>query len=115
MAGALRSARYDVERHRRARLAIQLATAETNELARGFARKPSAPGRRPAPRPRRIMAGAGVGLLVAGGAAGTYLAVAGSLSALRADPAAPPEPAVAAPASRHAFVPALPDEHLVPP
>jgi hypothetical protein len=114
LAGALRSARYDVERHRQTRRAVHLATAETNELARGYATPTRVP-RRPSPRPqapRRMMAGAGVGLLVAGGAAGTYLAVAGSLSALRADPS-PMEPAVAAPAVPTNPAPVLPDEHLV--
>ena len=115
VAGALRSARYDVERHRRARRVIHLATAETNELARGFASAPR-PVRavRPSPRPksRRVMAGAGVGLLVAGGAAGTYLAVAGSLSALRADPPSV-DPAIAVAAAPSTLAPVLPDEHLV--
>ncbi|WP_330186201.1 hypothetical protein KZZ52_50815 [Dactylosporangium sp. AC04546] len=96
LAGAWRSARYDVMRHRRRRVLLRLAGAETAEFGprghRGLhvAKRP----------PRRIAAGAGVALLVAGGAAGTYLAVASSLTALTSDPAQPPmaQPAAPAPA-----------------
>ncbi|GGM80615.1 hypothetical protein ACFFX1_48760 [Dactylosporangium sucinum] len=101
LAGAWRSARYDVTRHRRRRLMVRLAGAETAEFGprghRGLhvAKRP----------PRRIAAGAGVALLVAGGAAGTYLAVAGSLTALRPGPAQPPAAQPAAPAPATATVP----------
>lgn len=93
VAGAWRSLRYDmqsqVDSHRRSRL----LTAETTEMARHDVLHRG--------RPRqRLVAMGGVALLVAGGAAGTYLAVAGSLTALTADTplpavAAAPEPVVA--------------------
>jgi hypothetical protein len=89
VAGAWRSARYDVDRAVGRHRATRLRHAETTELSP-----------RDLPRRRyRIASTGGVVLLVAGGAAGTYLAVAGSLTALRtpvdvdaAPVAAPVEP-----------------------
>lgn len=89
--GAWRSACYDVYRQVGRRQLAQLLTAETAEFAaRHRARN--------VPRgPRRVAATSGVALLVAGGAAGTYLAVAGSLTALRTPPPVPVPVAAAAP------------------
>lgn len=86
--GAWRSACYDVYRQVSRRKLAQLLTQETAEFAPRH-RAPDAPR-----RPRRVAATSGVALLVAGGAAGTYLAVAGSLTALRTPP--PPAPVAAA-------------------
>ena len=80
--GAWRSACYDVYRQVSRRQLTQLLTAETAEFA---ARHRARDEPR---RPRRVAATSGVALLVAGGAAGTYLAVAGSLTALRTPPPA---------------------------
>jgi hypothetical protein len=91
VAGAWRSARYDVDRVVGQHRAVRLRHAETKELTpREFPR-----------RRYRMASTGGVVLLVAGGAAGTYLAVASSLSALRApvDPDAPPIAAPAQPSS----------------
>jgi hypothetical protein len=59
------------------------------------------------PYRNRIAATTGVALLVAGGAAGTYLAVAGSLAALQAESHEAPIAAPAAPAPGGTTVPAL--------
>jgi hypothetical protein len=91
LAGALRSARYDVDRHRAVRRALRLATAETSEYAPRPRPYPTTrPPYRDEPRSRRVVTTTGVALLVAGGAAGTYLAVAGGLTALTADQSAQP-------------------------
>ena len=98
LAGAWRSARYDVGQHLNRRRMLRLTSAETAEFGprrhRGLhvAKRP----------PKRVAAATGVVLLVAGGAAGTYLAVAGSLTALRTSPSQPPvaAPAVPVPSSR---------------
>jgi hypothetical protein len=113
LAGAWRSARYDVHRHLEERRELRLATAETTELPGASvvraAPRPRLTPRRPhgePPRPRRVLANTGVALLVAGGAAGTYLAVAGTLTALTRNPAVPsaagtaPQPQVATEARR---------------
>ncbi|MEV4512871.1 hypothetical protein AB0K00_28350 [Dactylosporangium sp. NPDC049525] len=93
--GAWRSACYDVYRQVSRRKLAQLLTDETTEFAARH-RARDVPR-----RPRRVAATSGVALLVAGGAAGTYLAVAGSLTALRMPPpvsvAAAAEPTFAAP------------------
>jgi hypothetical protein len=114
LGGTWRSARYDVHRRLAVRRALRLASAETTELP-GAAVTMAAPRRRrPAtrrpygepPRPRRMVASTGVALLVAGGAAGTYLAVAGTLTALTRVPPVPsaggpaPQPVVATEAHR---------------
>jgi hypothetical protein len=78
--GAWRSACYDVYRQVSRRKLAQLLTDETTEFAARH-RARDVPR-----RPRRVAATSGVALLVAGGAAGTYLAVAGSLTALRMPP-----------------------------
>ncbi|GAA2644784.1 hypothetical protein GCM10010399_93380 [Dactylosporangium fulvum] len=88
VAGAWRSACYDVNRRRMR----QLNRAETAEFGPWHHRGLHRP-------PRRVAAATGVALLVAGGAAGTYLAVAGSLSALTTQPAEPPLAAPASPAA----------------
>lgn len=90
--GAWRSACYDVYRQVSRRKLTQLLTQDTAEFAPRH-RAPHAPR-----RPRRVAATSGVALLVAGGAAGTYLAVAGSLTALRTPPAPAPLAAAAEPA-----------------
>ncbi|GIG50905.1 hypothetical protein ACFO1B_42905 [Dactylosporangium siamense] len=89
--GAWRSACYDVYRQVSRRKLVQLLTDETTEFAARH-RARDVPR-----RPRRVAATSGVALLVAGGAAGTYLAVAGSLTAMRTPPA---PPAVAAAAEK---------------
>ncbi|WP_432829479.1 hypothetical protein [Dactylosporangium sp. CA-092794] len=103
VAGAWRSACYDISRHALQRRVVRLGMAETAEFGpRGHR------GRHVARRPqrRRVAATTGVALLVAGGAAGTYLAVAGSLTALRAEPFEAPIAAPAAPAPSTEFPPA---------
>ena len=121
--GAWRSARYDVDRHIGHHRATKLQRAETAEMVvrqivwqnrpspRPHHRSTELPwaGRRPAaplsplPQPkkprRRAVATTGVALLVAGGAAGTYLAVAGSLVGMNADAQEPVGPPLAAPAT----------------
>jgi hypothetical protein len=98
VAGAWRSARYDVLRQIGVYRAAKLLTAETTELARadliGYRHRQRSGVR----SPQRVVATTGVALLVAGGAAGTYLAVAGGLAALTADPLAPTVAAPAPPA-----------------
>lgn len=79
--GAWRSACYDIYRQLSQRKQTHLLTDETAEFA--VRNRAGSPPR----RPRRVAATGGVALLVAGGAAGTYLAVAGSLTALRTPPA----------------------------
>jgi hypothetical protein len=93
--GAWRSACYDVYRQVSRRKLAQLLTDETTEFAARH-RARDLPR-----RPRRVAATSGVALLVAGGAAGTYLAVAGSLTAMRTPPTPPapsatPSPSVSA-------------------
>lgn len=115
--GAWRSARYDVDRHVGHHRAVRLQRAETAEIVvreivwqrrpspGRHHRSPEMPwaGRRPAPQKaepakpvapikqrRRAVATTGVALLVAGGAAGTYLAVAGSLVGVNHDRQDPP-------------------------
>jgi hypothetical protein len=98
VAGASRSARYDVLRQLGLYRAAKLLTAETTELARAdfiAYRHRHRSGVQP---PHRVVAATGVALLVAGGAAGMYLAVAGGLAALTADPLAPTVAAPAPPA-----------------
>jgi hypothetical protein len=119
--GAWRSARYDVDRHVGHHRATKLRQAETAEMVvrqivwqkRPSPRRPHRStelpwaGRRPVaqlsqpPQPkkprRRAVATTGVALLVAGGAAGTYLAVAGSLVGMNADAQEPVGPPLAAP------------------
>ncbi|GAA0728006.1 hypothetical protein Drose_29620 [Dactylosporangium roseum] len=92
VAGAWRSACYDLDRHVNRRRTHRLTRAETAEFGPWHHRGLHRP-------PRRVAAVTGVALLVAGGAAGTYLAVVGSLSALTARPAEPPLAAPAAPAA----------------
>jgi hypothetical protein len=92
--GAVLSIRYDLERRRHKRRADALARAETADYSR-IALDPRRPQRGPRLEPqrrqqRRVVAPAGVALLVAGGAAGTYLAVAGSLTAITTDPPGTP-------------------------
>lgn len=104
VAGAWRSACYDMYRHVSRRRSVRLQMAETAEFGprnhRGLhvARSPNR---------HRIAATTGVALLVAGGAAGTYLAVAGSLTALRAESSEPPIAAPARPAGTGTPGPAL--------
>lgn len=116
VAGAWRSARYDVDRHVGHHRAVKLRHAETAEIVvrhivwqdRPSPHRRHRPvempwaGRRVAPPVtpraprRRAVAVTGVALLVAGGTAGTYLAVAGSLVGMKADaqdPAGPPQAA----------------------
>jgi hypothetical protein len=80
--GAWRSVRYDLATHRAARLSGAL----TEEFA------PSSP---PVPTPSRLVPLTGVTLLLAGGAAGAFLAISGGLAALDTGPP-PAEQAVAA-------------------
>jgi hypothetical protein len=82
--GAWRSMRYDLA----ARRAIKLAGAFTEEFA------PSGP---PVPTPSRLVPLAGVALLLAGGAAGAFVAINGGLAAVNSDPPAASPPAAAAP------------------
>ena len=94
LAGAWRSVSYDVNQQVSSHRAAKLAMADTAELARPYLRRVVAQRQQ-----RHLAATTGVALLVAGGAAGTYLAVAGGLAALTADPldqpvAAPAPPAV---------------------
>ena len=83
--GAWRSVHYDLASRR----AAKLAGAFTEEFA------PSSP---PVPTPSRLVPLAGVALLLAGGAAGAFVAISGGLAAVTADdrPAAC-RPAAAAP------------------
>jgi hypothetical protein len=121
VAGAWRSARYDVDRHVGHHRAIKLEQAETAEIVvrqivwqhRPSPHRRDRPvempwaGRQPRPVPaitpkaprRRTVAATGVALLVAGGAAGTYLAVAGSLAGVKADAHDPAGQPLAAPVS----------------
>ena len=78
-AGAWRSVRYDLDRRAEARPAARPARADGGA--------------------RRLVGAAGVGLLVAGGLAGTYFTVAGGLGLLGADTALlGPGPGAAPPA-----------------
>jgi hypothetical protein len=67
--GAWRSVRYDLTTHRAARL----AGAFTEEFE---------PGRAPVPSPSRLVPLTGVTLLLAGGAAGAFLAITGGMAAV---------------------------------
>ncbi|MEV6931271.1 hypothetical protein AB0M46_43200 [Dactylosporangium sp. NPDC051485] len=82
VAGAWRSACYDLSQHATRRRALRLRMAETAEYA---PRRHRGQHVMPNPYRSRFATGTGVALLVAGGAAGTYLAVAGGLTALRAE------------------------------
>ncbi|WP_433079131.1 hypothetical protein ACQP1P_39320 [Dactylosporangium sp. CA-052675] len=96
VAGAWRSACYDMYRHANRRRAVRLRMAETAEYGPRNHRGQhvmKTTGR------HRAAATTGVALLVAGGAAGTYLAVAGSLAALAPGPYEAPVAAPAAPAT----------------
>jgi hypothetical protein len=81
-------------RHANRRRAVRLRMAETAEYGPRNHRGQHV--MRASPR-GRAAATTGVALLVAGGAAGTYLAVAGSLAALRPEPYEAPVAAPAAP------------------
>ncbi|WP_433049592.1 hypothetical protein [Dactylosporangium sp. CS-033363] len=94
VAGAWRSACYDMYRHASRRRAVRLRMADTAEYA---PRNHRGQHVMRAPNRNKAAATTGVALLVAGGAAGTYLAVAGSLAALQPEPAEPPMAAPAAP------------------
>ncbi|MER7009323.1 hypothetical protein ABT297_40625 [Dactylosporangium sp. NPDC000555] len=96
VAGAWRSACYDVCRHANRRRAAQQRLAETAEV--GPRRHRGQHVMHGAYR-NRVAATTGVALLVAGGAAGTYLAVASSLAPLRPEPYETPVAAPAAPAT----------------
>jgi hypothetical protein len=98
VAGAWRSACYDMCRQIERRRLDRLGSAETAEFGPRHHK-----GLHIARRSNRLVATTGVALLVAGGAAGTYLAVAGGLAALTAEPFQPP---VAAPAQPFAGAPA---------
>ena len=74
--GAWRSVRYDLATNR----AAKVAGAYTEEF------RPSGP---PVPVPSRLVPLTGVTLLLAGGAAGAFLAISGGIAAL-GDPAGPP-------------------------
>jgi len=91
--GAMLSMRYDLDQYRQRRRSDALASAETADYSR-LAVDPRRPHRGPRleqPRQhRRVAAPTGVALLVAGGAAGTYLAVAGSLTAITSQPPGTP-------------------------
>ncbi len=101
--GAVLSVRHDREQRREKRRSDALAKADTADYSR-IALDPRRPQRGPRLQPqqrqqRRVVAPAGVALLVAGGAAGTYLAVAGSLTAITADPPGTPVAQPVPPAS----------------
>jgi len=85
-AGAWRSVRYDLASRRAAKLAV----AFTEEFA---------PGTPPMPAPSRLVPLTGVALLLAGGAAGAFVAINGGLAAVASKPptATPPAAAPAAP------------------
>jgi hypothetical protein len=93
--GAWRSACYDMYRHVGRRRDVRLRMAETAEYGPRSHRGQHV--MRASTR-SRAAATTGVALLVAGGAAGTYLAVAGSLAALQPEPYEAPVAAPAAPA-----------------
>ncbi|MFI5914940.1 hypothetical protein [Dactylosporangium sp. NPDC051541] len=104
VAGAWRSACYDMVRHAGRRRDVRLRMAETAEYGprnhRGqHVMRASGRG--------KAAATTGVALLVAGGAAGTYLAVAGSLAALQPEPYEAPMAAPAAPAAHPNLAPSL--------
>jgi hypothetical protein len=84
-AGAWRSVRYDLASRRAAKLAV----AFTEEFA---------PGTPPVPTPSRVVPLTGVALLLAGGAAGAFVAISGGLAAVDSAPPAPTPPPAAAPA-----------------
>ncbi|WP_432977346.1 hypothetical protein [Dactylosporangium sp. CA-233914] len=104
VAGAWRSACYDMYRHANRRRAVRLRMAETAEYG---PRNHRGQHVMRAPYRSRVAATTGVALLVAGGAAGTYLAVAGSLAALRSESYEPPVAAPAAPAPGSTSAPSL--------
>jgi hypothetical protein len=95
VAGAWRSACYDMARHAMRKRVVRLRMAETAEFGPRHHRGQHVMR---SPYRSRVAATTGVALLVAGGAAGTYLAVAGSLAALQAEPYDAPVAAPAAPA-----------------
>jgi hypothetical protein len=129
--GAWRSARYDVDRHIGHHRAVKLRHAETAEIVVRqivWQNRPSPhrrhrpvempwAGRRtaalvtPKPPRRRAVGTTGVALLVAGGAAGTYLAVAGSLVGMNADAHDPAGPPLAAP-EKSSVSATSPQEHF---
>jgi hypothetical protein len=76
--GAWRSVRYDLATNR----AAKVAGAYTEEF------RPSGP---PVPAPSRLVPLTGVTLLLAGGAAGAFLAISGGIAAI-GGPAGPPPP-----------------------
>jgi hypothetical protein len=115
VAGAWRSACYDVARHATRKRVVRLRMAETADFGPRHHRGQHVMRSSYRSRPARSRAAAttGVALLVAGGAAGTYLAVAGSLAALQAEPydgpvAAPAAPAPAAGSAPSAIRPPVP-------
>lgn len=96
--GAWRSVRYDLATRR----AAKLAGAFTEEFA------PSGP---PVPTPSRLVPLTGVALLLAGGAAGVFVAINGGLAAVTAEdpqPSSPPAVAAAAPAPASVAPPSTP-------
>ncbi|MGI5237142.1 hypothetical protein [Dactylosporangium sp. CA-139066] len=95
VAGAWRSACYDISRHATRKRSVRLRMAETADFGPRHHRGQHVMR---GPYRNRVAATTGVALLVAGGAAGTYLAVAGSLAALRPEPYEAPVAAPAAPA-----------------
>jgi hypothetical protein len=94
VAGAWRSACYDMYSHASRRRSVRLRMAETAEYGPRHHRGQHVMR---ASNRSRAAATTGVALLVAGGAAGTYLAVAGSLAALAPEPYEAPVAAPAAP------------------
>jgi hypothetical protein len=95
VAGVWRSACYDIARHATRRRVVRLRMAETADFGPRHHRGQHVMR---SPYRSRMAATTGVALLVAGGAAGTYLAVAGSLAALQSGPYEAPFAAPAAPA-----------------
>ncbi|GAA3451109.1 hypothetical protein [Dactylosporangium matsuzakiense] len=104
VAGAWRSACYDMYRHASRRRSVRLRMQETAEYG---PRNHRGQHVMRASSRSRAAATTGVALLVAGGAAGTYLAVAGSLAALQPDPYEAPVAAPAAPATAPNPAPSL--------
>jgi hypothetical protein len=97
--------RYDLAAHR----AVKLAGAFTEEFA------PSGP---PVPTPSRLVPLAGVALLLAGGAAGAFVAINGGLAAVDSGPPAAAPPAAAAPAPAYGtgtVTPSAPPSQAPPP
>ncbi|WP_426506549.1 hypothetical protein ACPPVO_51335 [Dactylosporangium sp. McL0621] len=104
VAGAWRSACYDMYRHANRRRAVRLRMAETAEYGPRHHRGQHVMR---ASNRNRAAATTGVALPVGGGAAGTYLAVAGSLAALQTEPYEAPVAAPAAPAPGTGSAPSL--------